>query len=71
MKIYSVFLFFNNLSVRVHVCPECGLILKRDHVSATIIGNRGTTTVPTDCGELKPAESSQWTLRDAGSPSIY
>ena len=30
---------FKDLSVRIHVCPECGLILKRDHVSAILIAN--------------------------------
>ncbi len=49
-----------DLSVRVHICPQCGLILKRDHVSAILIGNKGTITVPADCGELTPVESSRW-----------
>jgi hypothetical protein len=53
--------------MRIHSCPNCGLVLGRDHVSAMIIGNRGETTVPTDCGELTPVESSQWTLAEAGS----
>ena len=57
------------LSVRIHSCPNCGLVLGRDHVSAMIIGNRGETTVPTDCGELTPVESSQWTPAEAGSPN--
>ncbi len=48
-----------DLSVRVHICPECGLILNRDHVSAILIANKGTKSVPTDCGELTPVESSQ------------
>ncbi len=48
---------FKDLSVRIHVCPECGLILKRDHVSAILIGNKGTETVPTDCGEFTPGET--------------
>jgi putative transposase len=48
---------FKDLSVRIHVCPECGLILTRDHVSAILIGNKGTTTVPTDCGEFTPVET--------------
>ena len=47
-----------DLSVRVHICPKCGLILRRDHVSAIIIENRGKiqTTVPTDCGEFTPVK---------------
>jgi putative transposase len=48
---------FKDLSVRIHVCPECGLILKRDHVSAILIGNRGKETVPTDCGEFTPVKT--------------
>jgi putative transposase len=50
-----------NLKVRIHVCPQCGLILNRDHVSAILIERKGTLTlaVPTDCGELTPVESSQ------------
>jgi putative transposase len=59
------------LEVRIHVCPQCGLILNRDHVSAILIERKGTLTVPTDCGELTPAESSQKPLVEAGSPSIY
>jgi len=31
-----------DLSVRVHRCPQCGLIMKRDQVSATVIENRST-----------------------------
>ena len=45
-----------DLSVRVHICPECGLILRRDHVSAILIKNRGKITVPADCGEFTPVE---------------
>lgn len=59
------------LKVRVHVCPQCGLILNRDHVSAILIERKGTVNVPTDCGELTLVESSQRTLIEAGSPSIY
>jgi putative transposase len=58
-----------DLSVRVHSCPRCGLVLGRDHISAIEIGNRGITTVPADCGEFTPVESSQWTLDEAGSPN--
>ncbi len=47
------------LSVRIHVCPQCGLILNRDHVSAILIENKGKLTVPADCRELTPVESSQ------------
>ena len=32
-----------DLSVRVHSCPSCGLVLDRDHVSAMIIKNRSST----------------------------
>ncbi len=45
-----------DLSVRIHVCPKCGLILNRDHLSAILIGNKGTLKVPTDCGEFTPVE---------------
>ncbi len=57
------------LKVRIHVCSECGLILNRDHVSAILIERKGKLAVPTDCGELTPVESSQWTLVEAGSPN--
>jgi len=57
------------LSVRVHICHQCGLTLNRDHVSAILIERKGT--VPTDCGELTPVESMQKQLAEAGSPSIY
>ncbi len=56
------------LSVRIHICPKCGLILNRDYVSAILIEKRGTLTVPTDCGELTPVESTQKRLVEAGSP---
>lgn len=45
------------LSMRWHSCPSCGLELGRDRVSSIVIGNRGTNTVPTDCGESTPVES--------------
>jgi len=32
-----------DLSVRVHRCPSCGLVLDRDHVSAMIIESRSST----------------------------
>ena len=59
------------LKVRVHVCPQCGLILNRDHVSAILIERKGKLTVPADCGELTPVESMHKQLVKAGSPSIY
>ncbi len=43
-----------DMSVRVHSCPHCGLVLNRDHVSAMLIENRDN--VPTDCGEFTPVE---------------
>jgi putative transposase len=43
-----------DLSVRVHKCPKCGLVLGRDHVSAILIKNRDT--VGTDCAEFTPVE---------------
>ncbi len=55
------------LSVRVHKCPQCGLILNRDHVSAILIERKGTVNVPTDCGELTPMESIQKELVEVGS----
>jgi putative transposase len=58
------------LKVRIHVCPECGLILNRDHVSAILIENKGKSIVPTDCGELTPVESSQKILVEAGCSRI-
>jgi putative transposase len=58
------------LSVRIHVCPSCNLILKRDHVSAILIGNKGKPTVPTDCGELTPVESMHKQFGEAGSPAF-
>ncbi len=57
------------LKVRVHKCPQCGLILNRDHVSAILIERKGTVNVnvPTDCGELTPMESIQKELVEIGS----
>jgi len=34
-----------DLSVRVHSCPSCGLVLNRDHVSAMIIKNISTAGI--------------------------
>lgn len=45
-----------DLSVRIHHCPHCSLVLNRDHVSAMIIKNRDQV-VPTDCGEFTPVET--------------
>ncbi len=61
------------LKVRIHVCPQCGLILNRDHVSAILIERKGklAVNVPTDCRELTPVESMHKQLVEAGSPSIY
>jgi putative transposase len=42
-----------DISVRVHSCPRCGLVLGRDHVSAMIIKNRD---IGTDCAEFTPVE---------------
>jgi len=36
-----------DLSVRIHNCPKCGLMLSRDHVSAMLIENRSISTVGT------------------------
>ncbi len=36
-----------DLSVRIHNCPKCGLVLGRDHVSAILIENRSISTVGT------------------------
>jgi putative transposase len=33
-----------DLSMRVHSCPQCGLVLGRDHVSAMVIEGRSTST---------------------------
>ncbi|MFH0904493.1 MAG: transposase [Methanobacteriota archaeon] len=44
-----------DLSVRIHSCPSCGLVLNRDHVSAIIIENRGKK-IGTDCTEFTPVE---------------
>ncbi len=43
-----------DLSVRIHSCPFCGLILDRDHNAAINIFNQ---VVHADCVELTPAES--------------
>jgi len=32
-----------DLSVRIHNCPNCGLVMPRDQVSAMIIKNRSST----------------------------
>jgi len=47
------------LSVRVHVCPKCGLILNRDHVSAILIERKGKLNVPVVCREFTPVESTK------------
>ncbi|KCZ71763.1 transposase, IS605 OrfB family, central region [Candidatus Methanoperedens nitroreducens] len=45
-----------DLCVRIHSCPNCGLVIGRDHVSAILIGNKSKIdTVPTDCGESRVA----------------
>ena len=36
-----------DLSVRVHSCPSCGLVMGRDQVSAILIENRSISTVGT------------------------
>lgn len=36
-----------DLSVRVHICPQCGLVMGRDQVSAILIENRAISTVGT------------------------
>jgi putative transposase len=58
------------LKVRIHVCPQCGIILNRDHVSAILIERKGKLAVPTDCGELTPVESMHEQLIEAGSPVL-
>ena len=50
-----------DLSVRIHSCPSCGLVLNRDHVSAILIENRGrdknkNKNVGTGCTEFTLAE---------------
>ncbi len=42
------------LSQRTYQCPDCGVVIGRDHNAAINIKNR---YVPTDCGELTPVES--------------
>jgi transposase len=32
-----------DLSVRIHRCPSCGLVMDRDQVSAILIKNRSST----------------------------
>jgi putative transposase len=44
-----------DLSVRIHSCPHCGLVLPRDHVSAILIEKRDKY-VGTDCTEFTPVE---------------
>jgi len=36
-----------DLSVRIHICPSCGLVMGRDQVSAMLIENRPSITVGT------------------------
>ncbi len=43
------------LSVRIHKCPECGLVIGRDHISAMLIEN--IDHVGTDCTEFTPGET--------------
>jgi len=44
-----------DLSVRIHSCPNCGLVLNRDHVSAILIERRDKK-IGTDCAEFTPVE---------------
>lgn len=44
-----------DLSIRTHKCPECGLVLDRDHVSAMIIKDRPSK--PTN--KIKPTKSTK------------
>lgn len=48
-----------SLSVRTHKCPECGLVLDRDHNAAINILQK---SVRTDCPEFKPVETFSRTL---------
>jgi putative transposase len=41
------------LSQRTYRCPDCGVVMGRDHNAAINIKNRA---VPADCGELTPVE---------------
>ena len=52
-------------SQRIYRCPDCGLVMGRDHNAAINILNKA---VPTDCREFKPVETRQMTLFEAGSP---
>ncbi len=58
-----------DLSVRIHNCPRCGLVLGRDHVSAILIENRDI--IGTDCTEFTPVEiepNIASPVGEAGSP---
>ncbi len=47
-----------DLSIRWHICPECGYEADRDVASAQVIRDRGLQSVPKDIGERKlPADS--------------
>ena len=55
-----------DLSVRVHSCPFCGLVLDRDHNAAINILKRSISTVGTT-GILSLPKQPQWRSNEAGS----
>jgi len=55
-----------DLSVRVHSCPFCGLVLDRDHNAAINILKRSSSTVGTT-GILSLPKQPQWRSNEAGS----
>jgi putative transposase len=58
-----------NLSVRIHRCPDCGLVLNRDHVSAILIENRPSSTVGTTGINARQGLLNRGSMqRDAQSP---
>ncbi|HMB45114.1 MAG TPA: transposase, partial [Candidatus Methanoperedens sp.] len=44
-----------DLSVRIHNCPLCGLVLGRDHMSAILIKNKSISTVGTTGLQARPS----------------
>ncbi len=53
------------LAVRTHVCPNCGLVIDRDHNSAIVVKQRGRVLLclPQELREVTPVETRRGSLR--------
>jgi len=57
------------LSERTHSCPQCGIVLGRDHMSAIIIKNRSKSTVGTT--GINAHQGTQRSVDAVGSLTAY